>query len=122
MWDVSNRDLSLAQTLNRCESDKRRLTEEILHHLTHCAATHLAPMRKRPAHTSPLRPRDSMLEKDEVVQEVRTLDPVSKMAGYNESNANVGVREGRTLHMTCVDVHLKWCKISSVNRKSIGGT
>ena len=35
------------------------------------------------------------------------------------------MREGRTLQMQCVNVRLKWCKISSINRKgnaSINGT
>ena len=35
-----------------------------------------------------------MLEKDEVVQDFRTLDPFLKMARNNKSNVKVGVREG----------------------------
>ena len=58
-----------------------------------------------------------MLDKDEVVQDFRTLDPFFKMARNNKSNVKVGVREGRALHLQCASGRLKWCKISSVNRK-----
>ena len=84
-----------------------------------CAIRHLTT-------PAPLRPHDSMLEKDEVVQDFRTLDPpFLKWPETTNFNVKVGVREGRILHMHCVNVCLRWCKISSVNRKgnaSIRGT
>ena len=58
-----------------------------------------------------------MLEKDEVVQDFRTLDPFFRMARNINSNVKFGVREGRALYLQCASDRLKWCKISSVNRK-----
>ena len=66
-----------------------------------------------------------MLETDEVVQDFRTLDPFFRMVRNINSNVKFGVREGRALHLQCANGRLKWCKISSVNRKgdaSISGT
>ena len=57
-----------------------------------------------------------MLETDVVVQDFRTLDPFLKKTRNCKSNVKVGVREGRILHMHCVNVRLKWCRISSDNR------
>ena len=58
-----------------------------------------------------------MLETDEVVQDFRTLDPFFKLARNNKSNVKVRVREGRALHLQRANGRLKWCKISSANRK-----
>ena len=58
-----------------------------------------------------------MLEEDEVVQDFRTLDPFVKWPETAHFNVKVGVREGRALHLQYASGRLKWCKISSVNRK-----